>query len=421
MKVLKLMLFILVMIERSETISRLVSQAIQGIVKEYFVKNAVYLDVLVDTYEIKNLDEPLRLLSEVMSINLHSYDSRNLIPDKNLIVLHNSLYGMLIFETYAEIIGMKSSQNVLIYCKGMTTADVENHLPKSAYDFRSYLIEENNQIVLYALKYFSPHNCDVRQVKEINRYSIVSQRWTTEMFFIPIITDFFGCTLTVVLFSGYTVAPDRKSFKVEGALNEIMKMLSSNLNFAIEYNLPEEKEFKKEGSQVQIGLFIMNDKVRLDCAHVISSGLVAVVPPGEPYTPYEKLLLPFDGLTWMFLLIFFSIGFTVVIIIRLSKSPSLNEWIVGANIRNPAFNIFATLMGIPLKILPKTNVARFLLMNLILFCLIFRTAYQGKYFEFMTSNPTKKPINTIEELADKKFPIYTDYLKGIEFESLTIE
>ena len=235
----------------------------------------------------------------------------------------------------------------------------------------------------------------------------------------PTITDFFKCTIIVLIRSGYTVASDRKSYKLEGATNEIMKMLSSNLNFEIEYNLFDEEEFKQVYYDLRIDLFITYHV--LDCAPVTSSSFVVVVPPGEPYTSYDKLLLPFDDLTWILLLIFFGIGFTVVILVRLSKSLSTNEWVIGSNVRNPALNIFATLMGISLKVLPKTNVARFLLMNWILFCLIFRTAYQGKYFEFMTSNPTKKPIKTFEELADKKIPIYSDFLEKIEYDSLKVE
>ena len=417
------MLFILVMIERSETISRLVSQAIQEIVKEYFVKNAVYLDVLVDYKNVKGLDETLRLLSEVMSINFHSYESEKFYPHKNMIVLLNSLVALLSFERYNELIKMTSSHNVLIYCKGMTTADVESHFPKSAQsgnNFRSYLIEENNQIVLYGLMWFTPQMCGVQQLKKINRYSIVSQKWTTDVFFTSTITDFFGCTLTVQLKSGYTVAPDRKSYKLEGVITEITKILSSDLNFRIEYNLADEEEFKKDRYHVYVDLYMIIE--RLDCAHVISSGFVVVVPPGEPYTSYEKLLLPFDDLTWILLLIFFGIGFAVVILIRLSKSPSLNEWVIGTYVRNPAFNIFSTLMGIGFKVLPKTNVARMLLMNWILFCLIFRTAYQGKYFEFLTTNPTKKPIKTFEELADKKFTIYSEFKdRTLNYDSLKVE
>ena len=67
-------------------------------------------------------------------------------------------------------------------------------------------------------------------------------------------------------------------------------------------------------------------------------------------------------------------------------------------------------MGIGMKTLPRANVARFLLMNLILFCLVMKTGYQGKYFELLTTNPTKKPIQIIEEMVEKNFTIYGDCL-----------
>ena len=118
------MFFILVMIERSETISSLVNQAMQQIVKEYFVKNAVYLDILVDFKNVKGLDETMRLLSEMMSHNLHDYDSHVFYPHKNMIVMLDSIENLSILEDYAERVKMTSFNNVLIYCKGMTTADL---------------------------------------------------------------------------------------------------------------------------------------------------------------------------------------------------------------------------------------------------------------------------------------------------------
>ena len=35
-----------------------------------------------------------------------------------------------------------------------------------------------------------------------------------------------------------------------------------------------------------------------------------------------------------------------------------------------------------------------------------RTAYQGKYFEFMTGDMRRKPVASIEELAEKNFTVY---------------
>ena len=222
----------------------------------------------------------------------------------------------------------------------------------------------------------------------------------------------------------YTVARDRKSFEVEGYFIEMAKILSTKLNFKIKYNLWNEKEFNihRDDYLLSLLMLIHVHRVRdvLKYPVVVTSGFIFVVPPGMPYTPLEKFLLPFDDLTWILILLWFGVAFTVVILIRLTKSSSINEWIVGSNVRHPALNVFGVLMGSCMKVLPKTNVARFMLMNLILFCLIMRTAYQGKYFEFLTSNPTKKPMTTFEDIAASNFSIYHDqenfYLNNYDFD-----
>lgn len=414
------------MIEKSDSISSFVSQAIQQIVKKSFVKNAVSFTVFVSSDEIKNLDETLKLMGEVMKFELYDiYSLPDVVyPSKNLIVILDYPGNLTKFESYVDKMSpcMSSEYNVLIYGENMATDDVIEHIPVIRDHFQNYLIEENNEIILYEARTIPPPDCFGECLTEINQYSIVLHKWTTDKFFPSIIDDFFGFTIIVLLLEHYTVAPDRKSYTLDENKVEIMKALSSNLNFKIDYNLANETEFSKDIEHVYIDFYILlDDKISLNCAPTVSSGFVVAVPPGEPYTPYEKLLLPFDDLTWIFLLIFFGIGFTIVIIVRLSKSPSVNKWVIGSNIKNPAFNIFGTLMGIPMKVLPKTNVARFLLMNLILFCLIFRTAYQGKYFEFLTSYPTKKPIKTFEELADKNFTIYSSYNLDLVLDSLKIK
>ena len=142
---------------------------------------------------------------------------------------------------------------------------------------------------------------------------------------------------------------------------------------------------------------------------IYSTSNLLIVPPGKFYMPWEKLLMPFDEQTWMWLGITFAIAFFVIILIKLLRSTSMYELVVGSNVVAPALNVVGIFMGIGQILLPRRNVSRFLFMNFILFCLVMRTAYQGKYFEFLTSDIQKKSIATIEEGAEKGFSIYMDY------------
>ena len=133
------------------------------------------------------------------------------------------------------------------------------------------------------------------------------------------------------------------------------------------------------------------------------------MPPGEVYTSWEKLLLPFDWQTWICLGLIFAVAFLVILLIKVSKASSMYDLVIGSNVTTPSLNVVAIFMGMSQVLRPQRNVARFMLMCFILFSLIMRTAYQGKYFEFLSSDMRRKPIQTIEELRDKNFTAIVSY------------
>lgn len=53
--------------------------------------------------------------------------------------------------------------------------------------------------------------------------------------------------------------------------------------------------------------------------------------------------------------------------------------------------------------LPGRNFARYLLAIFILFCLVLRTAYQGKQFEFLQKDMRPADIETIEDMIENNF------------------
>lgn len=126
--------------------------------------------------------------------------------------------------------------------------------------------------------------------------------------------------------------------------------------------------------------------------------------PGEIYTAYEKLLLPFDTETWILLAITFLITFLIIILLnRLSKKAQ--DLIYGKQIDTPFWNVTSIFFGISQTKLPAENFSRYILTFFIVFCLIFRTCFQSKFFEFMTSNPARKPPRTVQDLIDMNYTL----------------
>lgn len=56
-------------------------------------------------------------------------------------------------------------------------------------------------------------------------------------------------------------------------------------------------------------------------------------------------------------------------------------------------------------ILPGRNFARFLIMAFMLFCLVMRTAYQGKQFKFIQQDMRKANVRTMSELRERNYSL----------------
>ena len=146
---------------------------------------------------------------------------------------------------------------------------------------------------------------------------------------------------------------------------------------------------------------------RLQISKVVANlNILMFVTPGEKYTQYEKFILPFDLVTWVLILVTFLITFlTIFVVNRLSKSTQ--NLVYGHRVETPLLNKVSIFFGISQARLPDKKFSRFILMIFVLFCLIFRTCFQSKLFEFMTSEPRKQPPKTIQDLMDRNYKVYS--------------
>lgn len=133
---------------------------------------------------------------------------------------------------------------------------------------------------------------------------------------------------------------------------------------------------------------------------------IILTTPGELYTSYEKLLLPFDNATWILLHLTFLIAFISVFIINRLPNFIQNRF-YGENVQTPALNIISTFFGLTQRKIPKEYFPRFLLILFIFFCLIFRTCYQSKMYEFITSAPRRTPPLSVQDLKDRNYNLYS--------------
>ena len=117
----------------------------------------------------------------------------------------------------------------------------------------------------------------------------------------------------------------------DGAIVDMLDTLSINLNFTyihgkavfekaqslgLEFNIYTTYDLSFQAEQAGTG-------ASQSSYPIYTTSDIYVVPPGQHYTSWEKLLLPFDWQTWMWLGITFAAAFLAIFVIKVSKSTSL--------------------------------------------------------------------------------------------------
>lgn len=126
----------------------------------------------------------------------------------------------------------------------------------------------------------------------------------------------------------------------------------------------------------------------------------------------EKLILPFDYETWIGLIFVFSLAIIAIFIVN--RFPKNFKKLIFENLtKTPTFDILQTFFGVSDRRSPKQNFSRIILTFFIFWCLVMRTAYQGKLFEFTTTAIEKLELKTLDDLRARNYTLYSpDFLKG---------
>lgn len=206
---------------------------------------------------------------------------------------------------------------------------------------------------------------------------------------------------------GYAIMSN-KTLKGTGLKPNMFEIISKKANYTPSYAIIFDARIYNFDVYFDINQLMMFSKLNCHLTTTfIESNQIIITTPGELYTPYEKLWLPFDDVTWMLLILtFFIATSTILIIYRVQKI--VQEKFFGENVKTPMLNLVSTFFGISQNKLPLSHIPRFMLIFYIFFCLIFRTCYQSKLFEFMTSEPRRSPPKTMKDLYDKRFVLYWD-------------
>lgn len=365
--------------------------------------------------EIDRISNEILRRNENASITFEIFD----IKSKDLIGFELNTSAILLFERFSLLgrfvnsMVFKASNadfvNILVYCE---TLDANWYIQKNQMHFNLvFIYMSQDHLMAVTTIRFTSASCDISgQMIATNEFSKSEKRWLGSKFFLPQFKDLHKCPLTIKIVDtgvGYDqiVHHENGTISAKGLHVNLFNILAEKLNFTISYTDQSGLE-----SIFSIDLRFLraknnpSDDSFISHPHVIAP-LQFLVPPGELYTPEEKLLLPFDLATWICFISVFAIALLTIFLLSNSRD-SLKEYFFGSNVNTPTMNLFQHFFGFGQTILPEMNFARFILMVFILFCLIMRTAYQGKMFEFLTSDVRKKAVATIEKIVEKNMTIF---------------
>lgn len=290
----------------------------------------------------------------------------------------------------------------------------------------NYLIDINStSLELITLEFFSKKYCQISQPTTINQFSKVARKWHSSNFFPRKASNMHNCRLTFVYLEGLSVFYTRKDklSKKEyltGFAYEVHNAIANKLNIQAHYissDILDDEKIRPSleivcSLQVTNLLVHQSDQVGRKApitqleSFVFEGASGFYIPPGHPYTQFEKLFLMFDENVWIAIAITFIGGFMILQVLNAFCSKVIQDFVFGFNIRTTNMNYIGTIVGNSQPVLPKTNFARFILMMFIMLCLVLRTCHQSQLYSLMQSDKRHVELRTIDEAIQKNYTFY---------------
>jgi hypothetical protein len=325
------------------------------------------------------------------------------------VILSNSLTGS---ERVWTEIKYKSNVYVRInYSNNEKARQMKNVRGFSDVHYAYYILpaDKNQSLYLFGNVLYQRKIC-TSNFKAVSIFDIKTRQWSVKRF-IPENKSFNKCPLKVgiePISNRYLNHhfDEKGKLVVGGVYRSLLDVFAQKYNIRIDFQLGcdvynYDMCLSGESTELKGTNYIQTTPIVID--HV-----TFMITKGEQYTPFEKLLLPFDLETWIYVIVAFIGGYSSVFIIQ-RFSKAVQNLFFGEKNNEPSLALTRTFFGDGLTQEPVKNFPRILFMTFTIYCLIMRTAYQGKMFDFLHSNTEKWTPQTMFDLIKYQVTVFKNW------------
>lgn len=375
--------------------------AINSIVKSQLASQNVKIDfVSCGTNERLNqriIHRTLLNRGNFLSIKLKSCDSKKIeLENSAVLTLHSTKQFYEIFPKISWKLDKWRSYPHLVHIAKSTIHDLRK------LKFNGYLIDKvaflvnkkEKSIDLVTSIVFTKEKCEENQFVTINRFDKDTMKWENDRFYPRKYRNFHKCPLTV----GRTAKIKKKSFDI------VIKEMSEALNFEV-VNI-ESKSFAdletlyRNNTCDFVGL-PFSPKTHLFIVLGFEYGTF-FVPPGSQLNQVEKLMLPFDTETWIWIAGTLMCAFVTIQVISL-LSKRAKDACFGKNVDSPSMNLLSIFFCGGQSKVPENSWARCIFLTFIAWSLIIRTCFQSLSYRALQMDLRHSPMKTIQDLQRSGF------------------
>jgi hypothetical protein len=250
-------------------------------------------------------------------------------------------------------------------------------------------VENENQVQLKTFEWWTEEACNITQLITLNSFNKATKNWQKPLTIPQKFTNFHNCTFV-------TFTSMHRAFCVDSYVDIYDEPASAQPAFLVWREVLDNlimDIFAEKGnysvipviSRTEPGLQIIQLS-RMYHEHeqyhegyklqpYLENYLVMLIPRANVYNSYEKLLFPFDKVTWILLVVTFSV--TIVAISILNSLPASIHERFRLSFRASYMDILSIFFGFGVTHVPHSGHARMILLSFLIFCFMIRILHQG--------------------------------------------